>query len=266
MLVKNNMASVLQVGNRIISNDQIFSLLKQYGMLPQLVREIIIESAIANMALSVEDNTKAYKQFYQGNQLSSDADLQAWLAARSLSQEHLDYLVTRNLKLEKFKEDTWGNQLESYFVQRKSKLDKVIYSLIRITDIGIAQELYFRIQEGEQSFDEVAREYSQGQEANTGGLLGPVELSVPHPTLANLLASNPPGRLLPPTRVGEWIVIVRLEKFIPAQLDEQIKLRLLTELLENWLQTQLKNFSTQEASSVTIDSEQTRESIDDYAK
>lgn len=31
------------------------------------------------------------------------------------------------------------------------------------SDLGFAQELYFRIQEGEQSFAQLAREYSQGQ-------------------------------------------------------------------------------------------------------
>jgi len=51
--------------------------------------------------------------------------------------------------------------------------------VIRTKDPGVAQELYFRIQAGEQSFAEVAREYSQGPEAYTCGLLGPVELSMP---------------------------------------------------------------------------------------
>jgi parvulin-like peptidyl-prolyl isomerase len=243
------MASVLQIGDRTISNEEMFALLQQYGMLPQLVREIIIEDAIANINLSPEEKNQAYQQFSQGNQITSEADLAAWLQARNLSQEHLDYQITRNCKLEQFKQNTWGKQLESYFIQRKSKLDKAIYSLIRVNDIGIAQELYFRIQEGEQSFDAIAREYSQGQEANTGGLMGPVELSVPHPALANLLTSNPPGKLLPPARVGEWIVIVRLEKFLPAQLDEPMKQRLLNELLDNWLQTQLKEVFAQKTSA-----------------
>ncbi len=253
MLVKNNMTSVLQVGNRTIGTEEIFPLLKQYGILPQLIKEIIIEDAIANITLSPEENNQAYQQFYQGNQLSSEEDLAAWLAARNLSRENLEYIITRNPKLEKFKQDTWGKKLESYFIQRKSKLDKVLYSLIRLNDIGIAQELYFRIQEGEQSFDAIAREYSQGQEANTGGLLGPVEISVPHPILANLLVSNPPGKLLPPTRVGEWIVLVRLEKLLPAQLDEPMKQRLLNELMENWLQTKLKEFFDQEKSNIAIE-------------
>lgn len=44
---------------------------------------------------------------------------------------------------------------------------------------------------------------------------------------------------MPPTRIGEWYVIVRLEKFIPAQMDESMRRRLLTECFNNWLKEQL---------------------------
>jgi parvulin-like peptidyl-prolyl isomerase len=115
----------------------------------------------------------------------------------------------------------------------------VIYSLIRTQEPGIAQELYFRIQEGEQSFADLAREYSQGSEAQTGGLIGPVELSVPHPVLAQMLRLSQPGQLCPPTRLGEWFLIVRLEKFIPAQLDASMRQRLLNECFNTWLSEQL---------------------------
>lgn len=236
------MTTVIQVGDRTISSEEIIPLIKQYGILPQLVREIIIEQAIAEISLPPEESMKAFKQFYQDNQLNTEADLEKWLDARGLQREQLDYLVTRNAKLEEFKKSTWADKVQSYFIQRKSKLDRVIYSLIRVNDIGIAQELYFRIQEGEQSFSDLAREYSQGAEAQTGGILGPMELGVPHPALANMLASSQPGQLLPPTRMGEWMVIVRLEKFIPAQLDDAIRQRLINELFEHWLQTQVKSF------------------------
>ena len=101
-------------------------------------------------------------------------------------------------------------------------------------------KLYFRIQEGEQSFAELAREYSQGPEAQTGGLVGPVELTTPHPVLAQMLRVSQLSQLWPPTRLGEWIVIVRLEKFISAQLDESMRQRLLNECFATWLQEQLQ--------------------------
>ena len=234
------MTSVLQVGDRLIAADEIIFLVKQYGILPQLLREMIIEQALADFPLTQEETMQAYKQFYQEQKLNEEVELQAWLEARGLEREHLDYLVTRNIKLERFKKATWGDNLDSYFLKRKPQLDRVVYSLLRVNDIGIAQELYFRIQEGEQSFSDLAREYSQGPEAQTGGTLGPVELGIPHPVLANMLASSQSGQLLPPARLGEWFVIVRVEKFLPALLDDEMQTRLINELFENWLQTQVK--------------------------
>lgn len=233
------MTAVLQIGDRTINLDEIVPLLKQYGMLPQLLKEIVIDNATASIGLSEEEVQNAYKQFYQQQQLGDEEQLQAWLKSRGWERQQLEYLVTRTIKLEKFKQETWGTKLESYFMQRKEKLDKVIYSLIRIKDIAIAQELYFRVQENEQPFAELAREYSQGPEAQTGGLIGPVELGVPHPILAKMLLKSQPGQVLPPTRLGDWILIVRLDNFIPAQLDAATQQRLLNEQFEAWLQGEI---------------------------
>jgi parvulin-like peptidyl-prolyl isomerase len=59
-----------------------------------------------------------------------------------------------------------------------------------------------------------------------------------------MLSLSQPGQLCPPTRVGEWLVIVRLEKFIPAQLDDAMRRRLLTECFNIWLQEQLDQLSS----------------------
>ncbi|MEA5596812.1 peptidylprolyl isomerase [Rivularia sp. UHCC 0363] len=235
------MTAVLQIGDRTINLDEIVPLLKQYGMLPQLLKEIVIDNSTASIPLTEEEVQNAYKQFYQQQQLADEQQLQAWLQSRSLEREQLDYLVTRAVRVEKFKQDTWGSKLESYFLQRKEKLDKVMYSLIRINDIAIAQELYFRVQEDEQPFAELAREYSKGPEAQTGGLIGPVELGVPHPVLAKMLLKAQPGQVLPPTRLGDWILIVRLDNFIPAQLDAATQQRLLNEQFEAWVQAEISS-------------------------
>ncbi|HEY9639792.1 MAG TPA: peptidylprolyl isomerase, partial [Coleofasciculaceae cyanobacterium] len=180
--------------------------------------------------------------------------LRAWLGRYGMTQAQLESLATRELRVEKFKQATWGHRLESYFLSRKNQLDRVIYSLIRTQDVGIAQELYFRILEGEQSLGELARIYSQGPEAQTDGLIGPVELSVPHPTLAQLLSLSQPGQLNPPTRVGEWLVLVRLEKFIPAQMDDAMRRRLLNECFNTWLQEQLSQLGSLSPNGSTVTS------------
>ncbi|MBD2360260.1 MULTISPECIES: peptidylprolyl isomerase [unclassified Anabaena] len=234
------MTEVLQIGNRQIQASEIIPLLANYQLLPQLLRELIIDEAIVEIECQPEEVAQAKQRFYAERQLTQAADIQAWMTQQGLISEQLDNMISRKLKLEKFKQVTWGNKLESHFFQLKGKLDKVIYSLLRTQDAGLAQELYFRIQAKEQSFADVAQKYSQGPEAQTGGLVGPVELNTLHPAMVQILSNCQPGQISSPARIAEWLVIVRVEKFIPAQLDDPMKARLLNELFEAWLQEQQK--------------------------
>lgn len=228
-----------KIGERVIHAEQLWSVLAGYQMLPKLVQELLIDEAIAPITCDDDEKSAACQTFYEQQQIVDEEVRQRWQKRYGITPTQLEDLATRELRIEKFKQATWGAKLESYFLGRKSSLDKVIYSLIRTQDPGIARELYFRILEGEQTFAELAREYSQGVEAQTDGLIGPVELSVPHPTLAQLLASSKPGEIAPPTQVGEWIVLVRLERFIPAQMDDAMRKRLLNECFQTWLNEQL---------------------------
>jgi hypothetical protein len=47
-------------------------------------------------------------------------------------------------------------------------------------------------------------------------------------------------------RIGEWSIIVRLEKLISAQLDEQTRQKLINELFSKWLEEEVKK-------NITID-------------
>lgn len=233
------MAQILQFGNHRISNAEVFPMLAGYQMLPQLCRFLIIDQAIAPYSLTTEEKTSAIEQFYQKNQLATSEARTKTLKHYCMSEAQLEALATRELRIEKFKIATWGNKLEQYFLQYKSQLDKVIYSLIRTPDAEVAQELYFRIKAGEQTFAECAREYSQGQEAQTGGMLGPVPIGQPHPEIAQKLAISQPGQLWPPMRLDNWVVIVKLEKLIPAQLDDAMRSTLLNHLFETWLSEEM---------------------------
>jgi hypothetical protein len=46
-------------------------------------------------------------------------------------------------------------------------------------------------------------------------------------------------QLSPPTQINNVIVIVRLEKILPAQLDRSMGQRLLNERFNQWLQAQM---------------------------
>ncbi|NJL46860.1 MAG: peptidylprolyl isomerase [Leptolyngbyaceae cyanobacterium SM2_5_2] len=236
--------AVLQVGDEAIASANLVPMLRRYGLLPALVKEVVIDQAIAPMQLTETEAATAVERFMQANQIGSDEQRQAFLQQRGLTSADFEPMALRDQKLQKFKAETWGNKLESYFLQRKTQLDRVLYSLIRTKEAGLAQELYFRVQDDGQPFADLARQFSEGQEAQTGGLIGPVELSVPHPALARVLSISQPGQLWPPTRVGEWFVVVRLEKFLPAKLDDPTRQRLLDELFNTWLIEQVQKTLT----------------------
>ena len=218
----------------------VLPLLRRYQLIPHLARGIAIDQAISPFSCTEAERKAAIIQFREQHQLTSSAFLNTWLQKHQLTMEEMEEFAIRPLLIEKFKTATWKNKLESYFLKRKADLDQVVYSLIRTQDGELAQELYFRIREGEQSFAQLAPQYSQGAEVHTGGLLGPVPLSQPHPSIRNLLSVSQPGRLWPPCIVSDWFVIVRLEKFLPAQFDASTQQYLLNELFETWLQTKIQ--------------------------
>ncbi len=235
------MTEILQVGNFQLSPAELLPLLKKYQLLPGVVRELAIDRSIADVNCSQAEQIIALKQFYDRYQLTDEDRINTWLEFYGLDRQQLAEIATRNFKLEKFKQATWGHKTESYFLKRKGQLDKAIYSLIRTSDLGIAQEIYFRSIEGEQPFEEIARQYSQGAESQTGGLIGPVELSTPHPAIAHLIATQPIGQICPPVQLEQWYVIIRPEQIIPAQLDEPMRQRLIEELFQTWLQAEINS-------------------------
>ncbi|MEL6259566.1 MAG: peptidylprolyl isomerase [Cyanobacteria bacterium J06626_6] len=231
------MSPVIQIGQRALNGLQLVAKLQQYQLLPQLVQEFIVDEAISTVEV---DSQKAVEGFCAKRGLFSDEQRQAWCQQQNQSPQDMLTAAIREHKLLTFQENTWGPQIESYFLQRKAQLDRVCYSLIRTKNASLAQEIYFRLNDDGASFSELARQYSEGQESKTGGLIGPVELNVPHPILSRMLTVSKPGQLWAPTQIGEWLVIARLEQFEPAQFNDTMRQRLLTEKFQQWLNQKVK--------------------------
>lgn len=228
-------SAVLKIGDCLLSPEDLIERLDRYQILPQLVREVIIDEAIATIDYTPQELEYACEQFYQKHQLANPQQQLQWHQQQGISPEQLTEKLLRQIKIAKFTEFNWSDQLRSYFIQRRDKLNRAVYWLLRTQDREIAQELYFRLEAGEADFFELANQYSQGSEARTGGIVGPVELGTLHPVLAKTLASSQVGKVCQPLSLGQWLVIVRLQEWLPAQLDEAMRKRLLDEMFNAWL-------------------------------
>jgi len=213
---------------------------------------MLIEEAIKDYDVTESEYLESCKRFYQQQRLTSDADLDLWLQQQSLGRENLVDLIKKELRLRKFKTDKWENQVESHFCQRKSQLDRVVFSLIRVKEIDIAEEIYFRLVSQEASFVELAPIYSTGIEAKTKGISGPIELGKLDPVLADALRALQPAEVLPPMQIGGWWVVVQLETIICAQLDDEIRHYLTEELFDRWIYEEVQKLLTTPPTSLQL--------------
>ncbi len=216
------------------------SLLQRHGLLASLVRELIVDRAIAAIDLPEEAKPAVRQQFIQQQRIQTEEQMVMLLRSRGLPPEQLDTLALRPARWQLFLDQQFAPKVESLFLERKEQLDRIVYSLIRVKEAGVAEELYQRLIDGEASFGDLATEFSLGPEAQTQGILGPVPLTQPHPQIGKLLLISQPGQLWPPRSIGEWWVIVRLEQFLPAEFDDQARALLLQEQGERWLEEQIQ--------------------------
>ena len=173
------------------------------------------------------------------------------LADKGWTEGDLQLHVMRPEALRRFAAQRFGPGLEDRFLGFKGGRDQVIYSLLRVRDSGLARELWIRLEEGEITFAEAASTYSEGPEAYRKGVMGPMEIGTLQPqTLQDLLRGLRPGEICSPKIMGEWHVLLRLEQLTPARFDEQLRLRMQDEALDEFLSNRVNRILAGEAAQL----------------
>lgn len=222
------------------STEQLHWLSRCQQLVP-VVRAQIIEQALDSVWLSKEDELQAMQSFCMGKGLSSPGEIKNFRHQNLLSTTHLQLLVERPLRLARLCERQYFSKAEARFLERKTSLDLVVYSLIRVSEPWLARELFLRIVAEEADFAMLAAEFSQGTESKTRGVVGPVPMLQAHPELARRLRTSPPGLLLEPFQIEEWWLVVRVENYTPAVLDDATRMAMAKEIFEEWLQAEIRD-------------------------
>ena len=210
-------------------------LVRRGDFIPLLLRRYVEESIISLVPLSDSDIRIAEKA------IIGSCDVDDWLATKGWSKSDLLIAASRDLALKKFACQQFSPGLEESFLATRGGRDEIVYSLLRVRNLGLARELYLRIAEGELVFSDAAREFGEGPEARHRGLIGPIRISQLHPQpLVDALRGLQAGELAKPLSLGEWHLILRLEHFTPARLDDDMRSVLLDEQLEAFLDERVK--------------------------
>ncbi|XGV97368.1 MAG: peptidylprolyl isomerase [Leptolyngbya sp. BL-A-14] len=252
------MGNYLKIGDYLLNGDQIITALFRYKLLEPMVGQILLDEAIKDVPLTKQE---LFYTLFGATEAPLPDDFEGfihqWCQLKGVTIDYFNSVVLRELQVQKFKQLQFASQVESEFLRLKSELDQVEYSLIQLTNLSLAQELYFQIRDDGADFASLAQQYSLGKERLTDGLIGPVPLSSLPFEVAALFRTEQVGMVYGPIPVADSFWIVRLEQFTAARLTEATRADLINRLYNQWLQAQVRTM-TATPGTIAIQTEATQ--------
>ena len=95
--------------------------------------------------------------------------------------------------------------------------------MIRVESSELAHHLFYSIEANEIEFGDAAAQFSIGPESKTQGIIGPVDLTTPHPEIAARLRTAKPRQLFQPFLADQWHALIRLEYRFDSEYDEKTR-------------------------------------------
>ena len=222
-------------------SQELLALIARQGLLRSYVRQCILSSLLQQEQLSEDERRQAFSSFSQKYKLANQRALEQFCASNFLDSETLAFKIELPIRLSRHVKRFFESNAEARFLNRKQHLDRVVYSLIRTRDPGLARELYLQIVDGEAAFSDLAIQHGEGSERQSHGIVGPVPIAQAHPQLVERLVTASLGEVQEPFKIEKWWLIVRVESLIPASFDESMALQMSNELFDEWVEGQVES-------------------------
>ena len=211
------------------------ALLDRFNLLKPLVEQMVTSQAIAHVVVSEEQLEQARLGLLQQRGFDGVAQWADLLEMLGRSEDDVLERLRHSIRRRSLMRERFAAKAEARFLERKNELDQVVYSLLRLGNSFLAQELYLQIESGESNFADLAKRYAEGPERDTNGIVGPVSLTQAHPALVEKLRVAQPGVLLEPFRISDWWLVVRVERYAPATFTDEVSDQMCQEMFDIWV-------------------------------
>ena len=210
--------------------------LSKYGLLTDYLKSKVLENKIKDINLSDVEKTEARDHYIKFFSLKNELLIEEHRKKNLLSKENLLYRMNLNKKVQKYCEDKYDEFIGKEYLSNKEKLDIVKYSMIRVKEYGLAMELYLKIKDDNEDFNELAKKYSTGIEKKTNGVIGPLPLD-----RVNNLNKNNLNILNKPFKYNNEWILCRLEEYKESKLDQKTVMNLKSKLLDEEIEREIVN-------------------------
>jgi parvulin-like peptidyl-prolyl isomerase len=229
-----------------ISHQDIIEHLKISCQIPSLLEAIATQKIItetaekANIKIEIAELQQAADNLRLANNLIKAEETWQWLQKHYLSLDNFEEIAQLNILSAKLAHHLFADKVESFFYAHQLDYSgAVIYEVI-LDDEDLALEIFYALQEGEISFQQIARQYIQNPEIRrAGGYQGVRKRSDFRPEIAAaIFAANPP-QLIKPIITPKGVHIIIVEEIIQPELNEQMRVTILGNLFTNWLKEEV---------------------------
>lgn len=212
-------------------------------LLAAAARDLILQNAIRDRGLTVSDEElqAAADDFRRDQKLERAVDTHNWLKERGWSVERLEQHLEQKLVHEKLIDDVATEDfIRQHFAEHRRAYDQAAIAHLVVADQAVAEELLSQIDEDDADFEALVRQHSIDTTTNqTGGRLGLTNRLSMSPLIESHVFAASEGQVIGPFKTKNGFHLIKIERCISGQLDENVSEAIRRDVFESWLDEQV---------------------------
>lgn len=238
------MTDIARIDEEVVNTDEFVRILKLAGRFDSLIEDIIKDKLAVHAAkkqgisVGTEELQERADELRRAKGLHRAKEMNAFLDSTNITLDQFEQFVSEALYKEKLMEALCSDAaVEEFYNLNSPRFEAVDLSHIIVDSEGKAREIMYMLEDEPGTFAELAREHSQSDTKDTGGVIGKVSRGALKPEVEAKVFNANPGELLGPFPSDDgdvhelFMVSARSVPSLDAETRSEIK-RL---LYEGWL-------------------------------
>lgn len=209
--------------------------LRENDSLIYFVRKFIINILCErkDIDFSFKDSNK---EFCKNNNIKDEVQLSNFLKVKGMLMNDHERNLLNSRKVLIIAKDHFSEKAKSNFIKNKNLLDMYTYKYIEFFDSDFAHEIFFQLDSGESSFDELfTNNLKATSNVKSYGNVGPIDLAKINPIIKEKILKINSNEVIAPFKVGDFWLLIMLEAKKEAKFDELTKTKMVLSLFDEWI-------------------------------
>ena len=122
--------ATILLGDIELTSTDIIEIIRIKEMMPIIAREKIEDEKLKSIHIPMETLRDEISRFRDKEELKREEDYLNYVKKRGITVDLHEKEILKKLKIEKFKEERWGNRFNSLYLKNKDQFDQYTYKFL----------------------------------------------------------------------------------------------------------------------------------------